>query len=232
MTVLVFGIHPDDIELSCGGTVVVAAASGHDVVLADLSDGAASSNGTVDDRLREADKAAGIMGVSRRINLGLPDTRIESENPEHVRRVVGVIREIAPRVVLAPSHHDPHPDHCSGGRLIERALYLAGVAGYEPVTPPWSVPTVLVYGGRREVDPHVAFDITAVHKTKMRAIRAHESQFSAGPGRKDTVLNAPDFLDAIDGRDRACGLSIRVKYGEAFRLLKPLAATDFSLFEG
>ncbi|MCK4773868.1 MAG: PIG-L family deacetylase, partial [Candidatus Krumholzibacteria bacterium] len=109
MNVLAIGIHPDDIELGCGGTVIVAANGGHNVVMVDLSDGASSTNGTPDEREREAARAAEIMGVATRQNLLLPDTAIQSEDPGQVKRLVSAIRSARPSVVLAPSSDDPHP---------------------------------------------------------------------------------------------------------------------------
>jgi bacillithiol biosynthesis deacetylase BshB1 len=230
MNILAIGIHPDDIELGCGGTVIVAADGGHDVVMVDLSDGAASTNGTLDEREREAARAAEIMGVTGRQNLSLPDTAIQSEDPAQVRRLVSAIRTARPEVVLAPSSDDPHPDHASGGTLVRRAVYLAGIRGYQPDEERWSVQTVMIYGGRVEVEPHLIVDITSTQKTKMLAIAAHESQFSPGAGKQPTPLNAPEFLPAIEARDRVCGQKIRVEFGEAFRLLKPIALRDFSIF--
>jgi bacillithiol biosynthesis deacetylase BshB1 len=229
MNILAIGIHPDDVELGCGGTVILAVRSGHDVVMVDLSDGASSTNGTLDERQREAARAAEVMGVVRRENLSLPDTAIQSEDPMQVKRVVDAIRATRPDVVLAPSSDDPHPDHASGGVLVERAVYLAGVRGYKTAQGPWSVRTLMVYGGRLEVQPHVIVDITSTQRMKMLAIAAHESQFAPGEGKQPTPLNAPEFLRAIEARDRLYGQKIRVEFGEAFRLARPIALKDLKI---
>jgi len=230
MNVLAIGIHPDDIELGCGGTVIVAANGGHNVVMIDLSDGASSTNGTPDERKREAARAAEIMGVAARQNLSLPDTAVQGEDPEQIRRLVSAIRSARPDVVLTPSSDDPHPDHASGGELTRRAIYLAGVRGYKTGEESWPVRAVLVYGGRVEVKPHLVVDITPAQRKKMLAIAAHESQFLPGAGKQPTPLNAPEFLPAIEGRDRMYGQKIRVEFGEAFQLLKPIALSDLSIF--
>ncbi len=230
MNVLAIGIHPDDIELGCGGTVILAATGGHNVVMVDLSDGASSTNGTPDEREREAARAAEIMGVATRQNLSLPDTAIQSEDPEQVKRLVSAIRSARPDVVLVPSSEDPHPDHASGGELARRALYLAGVRGYKTDEESWPVRTVMVYGGRVEVKPHLIMDITSAQRKKMLAIAAHESQFLPGAGKQPTPLNAPEFLPAIEGRDRMYGQKIGIEFGEGFRLLKPIALSDLSIF--
>jgi bacillithiol biosynthesis deacetylase BshB1 len=229
MNVLAIGIHPDDIELFCGGTVTVTTEHRHRVTLIDLSGGGASTNGTPEERAQEATEAARIMGVADRKCLGLPDTGIRSEDAEQLRRVVAAIREARPGVMLIPSSDDPHPDHASGGELVRRAVYLSGVQGYERGQKAWAVRTVLIYGGRVEVEPHVIVDITPSHHKKMLAIRAHTTQFATAPGRLPTPLNAPEFLPAVEGRDRIHGRKIGVAYGEAFRLLHPLALKDLSV---
>ncbi len=230
MNVLAIGIHPDDIELFCGGTVALAAERGHAVTAIDLSDGAASSNGSPEERKREAEAAAKIMGVADRRTLGLPDTGIRSEDGDQLKRVVEAIRDTRPDVILAPTSDDPHPDHASGGQLLSRAVYFSGVQGFEPGKPAWPIRVVMVYGGRLEVEPQVIVDITSTHRKKLLAIRAHESQFALSPGRRATPLNAPEFLPAVEARDRLYGRKIGVAFGEAFRLPFPLALKDLSVF--
>jgi len=107
MRIVAFGIHPDDVELGCGGTVVLAAGQGHQVTVVDLSEGRASSNGTPEERAAEARAAAVVMGVGERINLGLPDTRIASEDAGQTAAVVACLRGIRPHLVLTSSSDDP-----------------------------------------------------------------------------------------------------------------------------
>ena len=232
MRIVAFGIHPDDVELGCGGTVVLAAGQGHQVTVVDLSEGRASSNGTPEERAAEARAAAVVMGVGERINLGLPDTRIASEDAGQTAAVVACLRGIRPHLVLTSSSDDPHPDHASGGRLIERALYLSGIHGYEPARDAWSVARVLVYAGRQEFEPHIVVDVTATQATKIRAIQAHASQFICGEGRKPTPLNAAGFIDVIEARSRIAGRMINVLFGEGFRTTKPIAVNDVGVLGG
>jgi bacillithiol biosynthesis deacetylase BshB1 len=232
MRIVVFGIHPDDVELSCGGTMAVQVASGHEVTIVDLSRGESSSNGTPEERAGEAARAAVVLGCRERLNLGLPDAGIQSEDGNQQRRVVEVIRRIRPEFALIPFSDDPHPDHRSGGMLLERALYLAGIHGYDPGAGAWKTPMALVYSGRRQVRPDVVVDVTAVYATKRDAIAAHTTQFGAGAERRPTPLNAPGFLAVIEARDRTVGHSIGVEYGEAFQCLHPIAATDLGGLAG
>ncbi|MEJ2720407.1 MAG: bacillithiol biosynthesis deacetylase BshB1 [bacterium] len=230
MRILALGIHPDDVELGCGGTVILAAREGHGVTVADLSPGTASSNGTPEERAVEAETAGRVMGIERRVNLGLPDTRIASEDPDQTAAVVGCVRDVRPHLVLAPSSDDPHPDHASGGRLIERALYLSGIHGYEREREAWRPKHVLFYAGRRDFDPDLVIDVTATHDIKIKAIQAHASQFVAAEGRRPTPLNAPDFVASVEARGRTTGRMVGVRYGEGFRTMKPLAFFDLRFF--
>lgn len=230
MRILAFGIHPDDVELGCGGTLAVHARAGHDVVIADLSRGESSSNGTPDERAAEAAAAAAILGCRERVNLGIPDAGVQSENPDQQRAVVETIRTVRPDVALIPFADDPHPDHASGGVLIERALYFAGIHGYDAEGEAWKTPLALVYSGRREVRPDLVVDITDVHDVKRRAIEAHASQFGARDGARSTPINAPGFLSVIEARDRRLGQMIAATYGEAFHALAPLRVSDVGVF--
>lgn len=212
--------------------MALCARQGHEVVLADVSDGAASSNGTPAERQAEAVAAMKILGAAERINAGLPDLSVESENPQHVAAIVDVIRRVQPDLVLIPLSHDPHPDHAAGGILIERAVYTAGIAGYTSSSQPWRVRNGLIYPGRRELEPDLVVDITSTFDVKLRAIEAHATQFKAGSGREATPLNTPEFLPAVEARARLHGQRIGVRFGEPYRLLQPLAATDLSTWFG
>jgi bacillithiol biosynthesis deacetylase BshB1 len=234
MKILVLGIHPDDVELGCGGTVILAGDQGHSVVVADLSEGAASSNGTVDERKAEAQAAGAIMGIDERINLGLPDTGIESEDAEQLARVVACIRRVRPQLALVPSSDDAHPDHRAGGDLVRRALYFAGVHGFTPGRGEdrvHRIPNVLIYQGRSEVRADLVVDITQTFERKIEAIKAHASQFTAASGSRPTPINSSEFLPFVEARCRVYGRQIGVRYGEPFSAPSPLALSGFDLFE-
>ena len=234
MRVLVFGIHPDDIELGCGGTAAVCASRGDAVTIVDLTRGESSTNGTPEQRAEEAGEAATLLGVSERENLGIPDAGVLSEDPGQQRLVAGCIRRVRPDVVLVPNADDPHPDHASGSVLISRSLYLSGIRGYETAggEAPWKPSAALVYSGRKEVRPDVVVDITEVFERKRAAIDAHRSQFGRAPGAGDTPLNTPDFLDAVEARDRVAGQRVGVRFAEAFQLMSPMRLSDLSVFAG
>ena len=227
MRIMAFGIHPDDVEIGCGGTVALCAAAGDEVTLVDLTRGESSTNGTPEERAREALAAAHILGCARRENAGLPDAGVLSEDPAQTRAVVEIIRAFRPHVVLVPNPDDAHPDHASGGVLIQRAVFLSNVNGY--VTrrdgvrqERWSVERALLYSGRREVRPDVVVDITEHYQTKLSSVRAHATQIGAVEGALDTPLTDPNFFGAIEGRALVAGRRVGVVHGEAFQLLAPL----------
>jgi bacillithiol biosynthesis deacetylase BshB1 len=229
MRILVFGIHPDDIEFCCGGTVALAVKLGHEVVMADLTDGGASSNGTIEQRAREAETAAEILGVGERVNLGFADTEVQSESLEQARTVVNCIRRYRPELVLAPHRKDTHPDHISGGILVERAIYLSGIHGFRTPEPHWAVPAALMYMGRSEFEPDLIVDITSTYDIRLRSIQAHQTQIGGGDDRNSTPINSVEFLPLLEARARTYGFKIGVKYGEPFQSLRPLPLKNFDM---
>jgi len=223
MRILFIGIHPDDAELGCGGTIALCCDQGHEVVIADLTRGESSSNGTPQERAAEAREAAVILGVTDRRNLELPDTGVAAEDPGQQRAVAELVRAVRPDMIALPNGDDPHPDHASGATLVARAVYLAGIAGYSPESEAWKVPVLLEYSGRREVQEDFVVDVTSTFERKKRAILAHASQFQRSRDSAATPLNDPDFMSAIEARNRAAGQLIGRRYGEPFRALTPIA---------
>src|SRR6476619_6395714 len=122
---LVFGPHPDDIEIGIGGTVAKHTAGGVRVGLCDLTAGEMGSNGTVEGRLAEADAAAKLLGVSWRVNLGLPDRGLHS-TADHVKLIASLVRRTRPRTVALPYWSDRHPDHVAASALANEAVFSAG----------------------------------------------------------------------------------------------------------
>ncbi len=229
MRVLAIGIHPDDVELGCGGTVAKLGAHGHPVVVVDLARGESSSNGSVAERAKEAQAALAVLGGESRSNLGLPDGGIQSEHAEHTAAVVKALRAARPDFVLAPTDDDPHPDHESGARLIQRALYLAGIAGFRPdLGAAVKVRDVWRYGGRREVTPTLVVDITDYMDTKVKAALCHATQFIKGPESKPTPLNEDGFMDKVRARAEVAGAAIGARYGEAFSPVGAVAVRDIA----
>ena len=220
LDLLCFSPHPDDAELSCGGWLALCAKRRQRAGICDLTNGERASNGTPEGRKAEATRAAGILGLSSRIALGLPDAGIDVDDASVVA-VIEVIRSERPRIVLAPWVESRHPDHARAGVLVRRAAYLAGLSRYGRGVP--HRPRLLHYGQRHELRPDLVVDISSVIQTKRDAIAAHVSQ--VGPGTP-TLVNQPVGRDAWEVRDRYWGASIGVAHGEAYLLGTPIPVSD------
>lgn len=212
--VLAFGPHPDDIELFCGGTIIRLVELGHSVGVVDLTRGEAASNGTPEERAREAAAAARVMGVSFRDNLELPDTGVSATDAEQLRKAVACIRRLRPELVLVPWLEERHPDHVAAGELLTKAVYFAGVRGFAPGTERHVPRQLLYYALRHRMTPSFVIDTSAAAERKRQAIACYGSQV-AGPVR--TLISSSRALDAIDARDRYYGSMIGASHGEALR---------------
>lgn len=221
---LAFGPHPDDVELSCGGWLALASGRGQAVGVVDLTAGELATNGTVEVRASEAAAAAQILGVTVRENLGLPDGDLCADDPEQLAAIVGAIRRHRPQLALAPVPDERHPDHVAAGRLVEKAMFFAGVAKYRPDLGERFRPQRLIgYPQRHEVSANFVVDVSAVYDTKLAAIGCHESQFGGG---EQTLINRPLALEAFAVRDRYWGATIGVTHGEPYRLGAPMPLAD------
>ena len=212
--------------------MALCAANGDEVTLVDLTRGESSTNGTAEERAREAAEATKILGGARRVNAGLPDAGLQSEALDQTRAVVTIIRAHRPHVLLIPNPDDQHPDHASGGMLVQRAMFLSNVNGYVTELDGarqarWNVARALIYSGRREIHPDVVVDITSTYDTKLESVRAHATQVGGGPGQLATRLNDGTLFGAIEGRALVAGRRVGVRYGEAFQLLAPVRLTGF-----
>jgi bacillithiol biosynthesis deacetylase BshB1 len=223
VTILAIGAHPDDVEISCGGTLALAARQGFPVGILDLTRGELSTNGTVEERAREAEEAARCLGAAARRNAELPDGGIDPLDPEHVRRVVRVMRELRPAVLLTHAPLDRHPDHVEASRIVDRAWYLAGLRRFDPEHgEPHRSLGRYHFASRIGFVPTFVVDVTPAWEEKRRAILAHRTQVSRAEGVRPTPLNDPGFLDRIEARARHFGSQIGVRYGEPFRATEPL----------
>lgn len=221
--VLAIGAHPDDVEVGCGGTIILAADADLDVVVATLTSGETASRGTSDDREHEGERAAEILGATTYPSLGLPDGRV-GVDPAHRTALLELIRELEPRIVLAPYDQDRHPDHAAAGRLAREASFLAGLPRLGEGTPhrPAHVYHYMVH---HPFPPSFVVDVSRVWDRKWRAVRAHESQF--GPeGRSRGPVDPGRFLQVVEAWATVHGAMIGVERGEAFHSSGPVPVTS------
>jgi bacillithiol biosynthesis deacetylase BshB1 len=214
---LAIGAHPDDVELFCGGIVARLVQLGHTVGVCDLTRGERASNGTPEERAREAAAASEVLGLAFRDNLGLPDTELAPVTAQ-VAALVGAIRARRPELVLAPWPDDRHPDHVAAGELARRAVFFAGVRKFAPDAGERFVPRqVLYYAMRARMPPSFVIDTSAAAATKMRAIACYASQVQRPPGGDATLISAVGAVAAIEARDRYYGSMIGASHGEPVR---------------
>ena len=202
--VVAFGAHPDDIELSCGGTVAKLVSEGARVAIVDLTRGELGTRGTADLRDKEAAAAAEIPGVAHRTNLGLADGFFLADKPS-LLKVVSIIRRFRPRIVIANAIVDRHPDHGRGADLVAQACFLAGLPKVEiqGVSDEPHRPEV-IYHYIQDYDrtPDLVVDITGFSEVKMKSILAYSSQFYDPESTEpNTPISSPEFLDHIRGRE-------------------------------
>jgi bacillithiol biosynthesis deacetylase BshB1 len=221
---LCFGAHPDDVELTCGGLVARLAAHGHRVGIVDLTRGERGTRGDVATRAREAKAAAAKLGAER-MTLGLPDCGLDPQDARQLRAVVECLREHRPGLVVAPDHHDEHPDHVAASTLVTRACYFAGLAGFEAAGERHRPERLLFALYRSGTEPHLVVDVSEVWEQRMAAIREHRSQMDPAAGAS-TYLTADNFLGAVEGRARAWGALAGVTHAEAFRVRGPWPVLD------
>ena len=213
---LVFGPHPDDIEIGLGGTVAKHTALGLSVGLCDLTAGEMGSNGTPSERLAEAEAARAVLGAAWRENLRWPDRRI-GKDPGHLEQAVAFIRFHRPRTIAAPYWSDRHPDHVAASEVITEAAFNAGLARYRSEGEAWKTDWICYYFINHAASPSFVIDVSSEYERKRHALDCHRTQFQpTGPQTMDTRLNTPLFRQLIESRDAQFGALVGVRWAEGF----------------
>ena len=221
---LVFGPHPDDIEIGAGGIVARHAALGFSVGLCDLTAGEMGSNGTVEDRLKESEEARKVLGASWRENLRWHDRHIGKDSA-HLDSAVAFIRRHQPRVVAAPYWIDRHPDHGAASAVITEAVFNSGLRKYSvggEAVEPWKVEWICYYFINDAATPSYVVDVSDYYERKRQALDCHSSQFQPGPGAVGTRLNTPLFRQLVESRDAQFGAQAGVTWAEGVVVREPV----------
>jgi bacillithiol biosynthesis deacetylase BshB1 len=230
---LVFGPHPDDLEIGLGGTLAMHAALGYAVGLCDLTRGELGSNGTPDERAAEAEAARLVLGAAWRTNLNWPDGGIVGSDSQ-IADVVRLIRTVRPRTIALPHGNDRHPDHRAASEVLTNAAFKSGLRRFEPEGPPAWRADWLCYYFINDADPaSFAMDVTAHYETKRQALACHRTQFTpSGSGSVATRLTAPHFRQLIESRDAYLGARTGVGFAEGIivreTILRPHLFKDWS----
>jgi bacillithiol biosynthesis deacetylase BshB1 len=231
--VLAIAAHPDDVEMTCGGTLVRLKARGKRFGIVDLTRGEMGTRGTVETRRREAERAAEILGAEFREILDFGDGGLAISR-EHELALMDVIRREKPRLVITSYPEDRHPDHARTGRLVTDAAFYAGLRKIETDHAAHRPQQTIYFPTGHMHEPHFVVDITPAMETRRAAILAFASQFHReGSAEPETVLSRKMFLEAIDARARHVGFLVGVEFGEGFLSKRPPRVDDpVAAFEG
>lgn len=236
--VLAIAVHPDDVELGCAGTLMMEKLKGKKTGVIDLTQGELGTRGSVEIRKEEAARAAAIMELDIRENLGMADGFFKNDEI-HQRLLIKAIRKYQPEIVLANALDDRHPDHGRAGHLIKDACFLSGLRKIETLDDNgqpqahWRPKHVFHYIQDRYYEPDFVYDITEVFERKVDSIKAYSSQFHSAEynsNEPQTYISSPEFLNAIIGRQAMFGKMIGVPYAEGFRTEKMIGIESFEAF--
>jgi bacillithiol biosynthesis deacetylase BshB1 len=219
---LVFGPHPDDIEIGLGGTVARHVALGFRVGLCDLTAGEMGSNGTVEERLAEAEAARAVLGAAWRVNLRWTDRAIGSRSGD-VEEAVALIRRARPSAVALPYWSDRHPDHVTASRVLTEAVFNSGLRRYRADGDPWKPDWSCYYFINDSASPSFVLDVSEQYDVKRRALAAYASQFEpSAPGSVETRLTSPRFRQLVESRDAQFGALAGVAFAEGLVVREPM----------
>lgn len=233
--ILAFGVHPDDVELGCSGTLIASVAAGKKVAVIDLTRGELGTRGTAETRKTEAANAAIAMGVHARENLEMADGFFQCDEI-NIRKVISVIRKYQPEIVLCNAPEDRHPDHGRSSKLVSDAAFLSGLRKIETThnneqQQAWRPAYVFHYIQDRYLKPDFVFDISDHFEQKIKAILCYTTQFNTtDKSEPETYISNPDFLDAIKSRALMMGKKLGVKYAEGYLTSKTPGIRNFDAF--
>ncbi|WP_080845474.1 bacillithiol biosynthesis deacetylase BshB1 [Cytobacillus gottheilii] len=218
--ILAFGAHADDVEIGMGAAIAKYAHQGKKIIICDLTKAELSSNGTVEMRQKEAKKAAEILGVSARETLALPDRGLFLTS-DYINVIVELIRKYKPKTVFAPFWEDRHPDHGNCARLVDEAVFSAGIRKYEGAGEAHKVKDVYYYLINSTAKPDFIIDVSDYMDKKVASLNAYRSQFIKDEHTVDTPL-VNGYIEMIQAREKLNGTQAGVLYAEGFITKKPL----------
>ena len=231
--ILAIGVHPDDIELGCAGTIVKHIKLGFSVGALDLTQGELGTRGSAEIRAQEAIDAAQILGLKFRENLNFEDGFVSADNKEYQLELVRKIREYQPKIVLCNAIDDRHPDHSRSASLVSTACFLAGLPKIKTSIKnqeqeAWRPTQVLHYIQWKPIKPDFVIDVSEEIETKVLAAKAYKSQFfDPASDEKETPISSQQFIDSVSYRASDLGRLIGVSYAEGFTSDKLIGLENF-----
>ena len=233
--ILAFGVHPDDVELGCSGTLSAAVADGKKVAVVDLTRGELGTRGTAATRDIEAANAAKAMNIHARENLQMADGFFQNDEAS-IKKVITAIRKYQPEIVLCNAPEDRHPDHGRSSKLVSDAAFLSGLRRIETIyndklQQHWRPHYVFHYIQDRYLKPDFLFDISDYYDQKIKAVLCYTTQFNTTDASEpETYISNPDFLDVIKARALMFGKRIGVQYAEGYLTTKMIGVKSFDAF--
>jgi len=238
LDILAFGVHPDDIELSCAGTLLVEKGNGKKVGIIDLTKGELGTRGNEQTRKEEAENSAVILGVDIRENLEMADGFFKNDKETQIA-IIKVLRKYRPEIILCNAPEDRHPDHGRAAGLVNDAVFLSGLKKIETsdeqggFREAWRPKYIFNYIQDNYLNPAFVIDISDVFDKKIEAIEAFSTQFY-NPGASDkepqTYISSPEFLESVINRAKMFGRMIGVRYAEGFLSRKTIGLKSFDAF--
>jgi len=231
LDILAFAAHPDDVELSCAGTLIKHIEAGYKAGIIDLTRGELGTRGSAEIRDKEAQKAGAVIGIHARENLGMRDGFFEI-NEENKLAVVRMIRKYRPEIILANAIDDRHPDHGRGSKLVSDACFLSGLIKVSTqldgkIQEAWRPKVVYHYIQDRNMTPDFIFDVTGTMEKRVQAIMSYSSQFyNPESNEPETAISSKIFLEALKTRALEYGRLIGAEYGEGFVAERTPGVTD------
>jgi len=228
--ILAFGIHPDDVELSASGTVIKHVSEGYTVGICDLTRGELGSRGTPITRHEEAQAASEILGISWRVNLGMPDGHAYI-NQERVLKIAEVIRLARPKIILANAIEDRHPDHPRGAQLVKEAFFFSGLSKITSIQgDAHRADHLYYYVQDKQLIPDFCVDVTPFVEQKMKSIKAYKTQFFQGDATDkegiQTPISGQSYLELLRAKMRVFGRYINTEYAEGFNSDHPIQKSN------
>ena len=216
LDILVFGAHPDDVELGCAGTVIKEVQAGKKVGIIDLTRGELGTRGTAESRDSETKAATEIMGVAIRENMNFKDGFFKDDE-EHKVALIKKIREFQPEIVITNAISDRHPDHPRSSQITVDACFLAGLEKIETGQKVWRPKAIYHYIQFNNLTPDVVVDISAEIGEKLRAVKAYSTQFfNPESEESETIISSQGFLDSVTYRAQDLGRQANCEYAEGF----------------
>ena len=216
LDILVFGAHPDDVELSCGGTVIKMVKAGYKAGVVDMTEAELSTRGNVELRKQETKKASKYLGIHVRENLKIPDGQIEN-NKENRLKVINCIRRYQPAIILAPYLKDRHPDHVHASNLIRESNFYSGLSKIDSALSAHRAENVIYYYQHRVDNANFVVDISNEFDQKMDAVKSFASQFyNPQSDEPKTFISNKQFLESLRVRAQYFGYQAGVQYAEPF----------------